>query len=114
MLVGTIVKWRNAQARLKLAILDNLPDDIKTQIRDLLRHGGFKPSGRSKPASEYLVSAVQKGRLDTINPAVDCCNVASLHSGLPISVVDIGRGTGPWRIGIAEAGKAFGQRNSDS
>ena len=35
MLVGTIVKWRNAQARLKLAILDNLPDDIKTQMYEL-------------------------------------------------------------------------------
>ena len=102
--------WFSMDAQSSLAVVD----DIKTQIRDLLRHGGFKPSGRSKPASEYLVSAVQKGRLDTINPAVDCCNVASLHSGLPISVVDIGRGTGPWRIGIAEAGKAFGQRNSDS
>ena len=37
MLVGTIVKWRNAQARLKLAILDNLPDDIKTQMYELLK-----------------------------------------------------------------------------
>ena len=25
---------------------------VKTAIRDLLRHGGFSPSGRSKPASE--------------------------------------------------------------
>ena len=26
-------------------------------IRDLLRHGGYKPTGRGKPASEYLVRA---------------------------------------------------------
>ena len=64
----------------------------KLLVRNLLRHGGFKPSGRSKPASEYLISAVEKGRLGSINAAVDCCNVASLHSGLPISVVDVGRG----------------------
>jgi DNA/RNA-binding domain of Phe-tRNA-synthetase-like protein len=77
-------------------------DDLKTIVRDLLRHGGFKPSGRSKPASEYLLAAVAKGLMSSINPAVDCCNVASLHSGLPISVVDAHRGTGPWRIGLAE------------
>jgi DNA/RNA-binding domain of Phe-tRNA-synthetase-like protein len=76
------------------------PEEVKSTIRDLLRHGGFKPSGRSKPASEYLVSAVEKGRMGSINAAVDCCNVASLHSGLPISVVDIDRGQGSWRIGL--------------
>src|SRR5262245_16648493 len=29
----------------------------RTAVRDLLRRGGFKPSGRNKPASEYLVQA---------------------------------------------------------
>src|SRR5262245_38786006 len=57
-------------------------------VRDLLRHGGFKPTGRSKPASEYLLKAVRDGLLTSINLAVDACNVVSLHSGLPISVVD--------------------------
>ena len=60
------------------------PDDVKAAVRDLLRHGGFKPSGRSKPASEYLVKAAERGVMGSINPAVDCCNVASLWSGLPI------------------------------
>ncbi len=76
------------------------PEEVKPIIRDLLRHGGFKPSGRSKPASEYLVGAAEKGRMGSINAAVDCCNVASLHSGLPISVVDMDRGHGSWRIGL--------------
>ena len=76
------------------------PEEVKPTIRDLLRYGGFKPSGRSKPASEYLVGAAAKGRMGSINAAVDCCNVASLHSGLPISVVDMDRGRGPWRIGL--------------
>lgn len=76
------------------------PEEVKPTIRDLLRHGGFKPSGRSKPASEYLISAAENGRIGSINAAVDCCNVASLHSGLPISVVDIDRGQGSWRIGL--------------
>jgi DNA/RNA-binding domain of Phe-tRNA-synthetase-like protein len=62
--------------------------DLKSAVRRLLRHGGFKPSGRNKPASEYLVQAVSKNRLSSINPVVDAVNVASLHSGLPVSVVD--------------------------
>lgn len=76
-------------------------DDLKTWVRNLLRYGGFKPSGRNKPASEYLVKAVADGRLGSINPAVDVCNVVSLHSGLPISVVDLDRTQGPLSVKIA-------------
>ncbi|HEY0251001.1 MAG TPA: hypothetical protein VGC41_05715, partial [Kofleriaceae bacterium] len=28
-------------------------DTVRAEVRSLLRHGGFKPAGRSKPASEY-------------------------------------------------------------
>src|SRR5438105_953761 len=63
-------------------------DSVRETIRALLRHGGFRPTGRSKPASEYLIRAVGEGHLSTINLAVDACNAVSLHSGLPISVVD--------------------------
>lgn len=76
-------------------------DAVKGAVRDLLRHGGYKPTGRGKPASEYLIKAVGDGRLGTINLAVDACNVVSLHSGLPISVVDLGRTEGPLRIELA-------------
>ena len=64
-------------------------DDVRAAVRDLLRHGGYKPTGRGKPSAEYLVRAVAEGRLPSINLAVDACNVVSLHSGLPISVVDV-------------------------
>src|SRR5918912_1217437 len=63
-------------------------DAVREVVRALLRHGGFKPTGRSKPASEYLLKAFREGLLTPINPAVDVCNAVSLHSGLPISVVD--------------------------
>jgi hypothetical protein len=56
-------------------------DAVREAVRVLLRHGGFKPSGRSKPASEYLVRAVSDGALSSINACVDVCNIASLHSG---------------------------------
>ena len=41
------------------------------RVRDLLRAGGFKPAGRSKPASEYLVRAAGEGKLAGINLVVD-------------------------------------------
>ena len=66
-------------------------DAVRRVVRDLLRHGGFKPTGRNKPASEYLIRAVRDGVLSSINLAVDVCNAVSLHSGLPISVVDLAR-----------------------
>ncbi|MBL4846812.1 MAG: hypothetical protein JKY65_14935 [Planctomycetes bacterium] len=76
-------------------------DEVKAAVRDLFRHGGYKPTGRGKPSPEYLIKAVGDGRLGTINLAVDVCNVASLHSGLPVSMVDLGRTQGAIRIGLA-------------
>ena len=76
-------------------------DDVRLAVRALLRHGGFKPTGRNKPASEYLIKAANDGLLSTINLAVDVCNVVSLHSGLPISVVDIDRAHEPFRVAVA-------------
>lgn len=78
-------------------------ETVRVAVRDLLRHGGYKPTGRGKPASEYLVRAAGEGRLGPINPAVDACNAVSLHSGLPISVVDLDRVRPPFRVGSAGA-----------
>ncbi len=80
---------------------------VREAVRQLLRHGGFKPTGRSKPASEYLLKAAGEGRLDSINLAVDACNAVSLHSGLPVSVVDLGRARAPLRVGVAPAGASY-------
>jgi DNA/RNA-binding domain of Phe-tRNA-synthetase-like protein len=82
-------------------------DAVRESVRQLLRQGGFKPTGRSKPASEYLIKAVADGRLGPINLAVDVCNVVSLHSGLPISVVDLDRARAPFRVGIAPSGASY-------
>lgn len=82
-------------------------DEIRLTVRDLLRHGGFKPTGRSKPASEYLIKAATQGVLSTINVAVDACNVVSLHSGIPISVVDLDLVSQPLRVAIAEKGDSY-------
>jgi DNA/RNA-binding domain of Phe-tRNA-synthetase-like protein len=82
-------------------------DAVREAVRALLRHGGFKPTGRSKPASEYLLKAVREGLLSPINPAVDVCNVVSLHSGLPISVVDLDKAREPFRVGVAPEGSSY-------
>jgi DNA/RNA-binding domain of Phe-tRNA-synthetase-like protein len=82
-------------------------DGVREAVRQLLRHGGFKPTGRSKPASEYLLRAVGEGKLASINVAVDVCNAVSLHSGLPISVVDLERAREPFRVGLAPAGAGY-------
>src|SRR5438067_7609617 len=82
-------------------------DAVREAVRALLRHGGFKPTGRSKPASEYLLKAVREGLLAPINLAVDVCNVVSFHAGLPISVVDLDRAREPLRVGIAPAGSSY-------
>jgi DNA/RNA-binding domain of Phe-tRNA-synthetase-like protein len=82
-------------------------DAVREAVRQLLRHGGFRPAGRSKPASEYLLKAVADGQLGSINVAVDACNVVSLHSGLPISVVDLDRAREPFRVGVAPAGASY-------
>ncbi len=86
------------------AALDTLggsDDTVRAAVRTLLRHGGYKPSGRGKPASEYLLAAAAEGTIGPINTAVDLCNAVSMHAGLPISVVDLDRATPPFRLGLA-------------
>ncbi len=82
-------------------------DDTRAAVRDLLRHGGYKPTGRGKPASEYLLRAVTDGALGRINLAVDLCNIVSFHSGLPISVVDAELLVGAQRLAIAQSGASY-------
>ena len=82
-------------------------DAVRGHVRDLLRHGGYKPTGRGKPASEYLLRAAGDGSLGSINAAVDVGNAASLHAGLPLSVVDLGRARPPLRVGLAPAGARY-------
>ncbi len=82
-------------------------EEVRIAVRDLLRHGGYKPTGRGKPASEYLVRAAGEGKLAPITAAVDVGNVVSLHSGLPISVVDVDRLRAPVRVDVAAEGARY-------
>lgn len=71
-----------------------IPPDIKNDdyvvqaIRTMMRFGGFKPAGRSKPSSEYLCKLKETDSLPCVNAVVDIGNVVSCYSGIPLSVVD--------------------------
>jgi DNA/RNA-binding domain of Phe-tRNA-synthetase-like protein len=82
-------------------------EEVRAAVRDMLRLGGYKPTGRGKPASEYLVRAAGEETLGSINRAVDACNVVSLASGLPISVVDLGKARAPHRIAVPAKGTSY-------
>ena len=82
-------------------------DTVRAAVRDVLRARGYKPTGRGKPASEYLLRAAADGTLASINLAVDANNAASLHSGLPISVVDLERSAGELRIAAGSEGESY-------
>ena len=79
-------------------------DTVRAAVRDVLRAFGYKPTGRGKPASEYLLRAEA---LPIINCAVDAANSVSLHSGLPISVVDLDRARPPLRVAVAGPGQSY-------
>ncbi len=107
--LGEMTSPPELQALLRLDASAPLQSDDKVRdgVRLLLRHGGFKPAGRSKPASEYLIRAAGDGKLASINGAVDACNAVSLHSGLPISVVDLDKTREPLHVDIAPAGARY-------
>ncbi len=66
------------------------PDKMQKGIRSLLRTFGFHPSGRSRPASEFLAKDLgNRGSFNPINNVVDINNHISLLYNLPISVIDL-------------------------
>ncbi|MFT4604455.1 MAG: DNA/RNA-binding domain of Phe-tRNA-synthetase-like protein [Rhodothermales bacterium] len=64
-------------------------DATRKAARDILRFGRYKPTGRGKPASEYLIRAAREGSFPGISPAVDICNYISLKHLVPASVWDL-------------------------
>jgi DNA/RNA-binding domain of Phe-tRNA-synthetase-like protein len=86
------------------------PDEeaVKKAVRDLLRHGKYKPTGRGKPACEYLLNAAREARFPRINNLVDINNLISLESQLPISLIDVTlAGTNRFRVRRGRAGEKY-------
>ncbi|MBQ7502730.1 hypothetical protein IJT93_08475 [bacterium] len=82
-------------------------EEIYKAYRRLLRWGGFRASGRSKPAAEYLVKAAEEGILGSINAAVDVLNGVSLHTGVPIGVVDLDLCREPLSVDLGKEGESY-------
>ena len=61
----------------------------KAAVRNMLRFGSYKPAGRSKPSSEYLLSAALEGDFPLVNGPVDVNNAVSLEWGYPASIFDL-------------------------
>jgi DNA/RNA-binding domain of Phe-tRNA-synthetase-like protein len=72
------------------------PEEVRLAVRDMLRFGGYRPTGRAKPASEYLLRAAASAEREfpRINYVVDVCNYISLKYLLPISLWDRDRAGG--------------------
>lgn len=73
-----------------------LAPERKTAVRNMLRHGKYKPAGRAKPSSEYLLAAALEGEapmggFPLVNGPVDANNAASLAWGYPASIFDTAR-----------------------
>lgn len=71
--------------------LDAAREARRLAARDMLRNGRYKPTGRGKPASEYLLRAVGEGAFPRINAPVDVTNLVSAEAALPISLWDLDR-----------------------
>jgi DNA/RNA-binding domain of Phe-tRNA-synthetase-like protein len=66
-----------------------LSPERKAAVRKMLRFGAYRPSGRSKPSSEYLLAAALEGDFPLVNGPVDVNNAVSLEWGYPASIFDI-------------------------
>ena len=91
------------------SIKEGLIDDkIKTGIRNLLRNGTYAPSGRAKPASEFLINTfLTSGQFPSINPIVNINNYISIKSSLPASVFDLNKINGPIELRLGNPSESY-------
>ena len=78
-----------AMAARRATPLSAAQEAVRTASRDILRNGAYKPTGRGKPASEYLMRAASEGNFPRINGPVDANNLISLRHCVAISVWDV-------------------------
>lgn len=84
-----------------------LPPARKAAVRDMLRHGAYKPAGRAKPSSEYLLAAALADDFPLVNGPVDANNAASLAFGYPASVFDLAKTGSLLRLSRGRAGESY-------
>ncbi len=79
---------RQILARVEAQGEESIPAERRARVRRILRHGHYQPSGRGRPASEFLLRAAIEKTFPLVNGPVDVNNAISLASGLPGSVFD--------------------------
>ena len=85
-----------------------LPEAKRRAVRDLLKLGGFSPTGRNKPAHEFLIRDIrERGGFNFINNVVDVNNVISLESLLPISIFDVDKLEGDVVVRLGQPGERY-------
>ncbi|MEL7368496.1 MAG: phenylalanine--tRNA ligase beta subunit-related protein [Myxococcota bacterium] len=89
-------------------------EEFTQPVRNVLRYGRYKPTGRGKPASEYLLKAARSDKFPSINNLVDLNNLVSLRSLLPISLVDLTRAdTDQFTVRRGREGEAYVFNSAD-
>lgn len=95
-------------ARRKAEPLAASEEALRQGCRDVLRNGRYKPTGRGKPASEYLLRAATAEEFPRINGPVDANNLVSLGRLVPISVWDLDlAGTGGFELRLGRPGESY-------
>jgi DNA/RNA-binding domain of Phe-tRNA-synthetase-like protein len=99
-------------ARVRAAGEAFLSPERKAAVRAMLRHGKYKPAGRAKPSSEYLLAAaladgVLEGGFPLVNGPVNANNAVSLEWGYPASVFDAAKTGHDLLLRRGAAGEAF-------
>ena len=83
------------------------PEAVRAEMRNVLRVGGYKPTGRGKPASEFLLRIARDEGLPRVNNLVDINNLVSLKTALPISILDRRRLGGELSIRFGRPGEKY-------
>ncbi|MDX1530749.1 MAG: hypothetical protein R3362_04415 [Rhodothermales bacterium] len=87
---------------------DAVREARRKAARDMLRNGRYKPTGRGKPASEYLLRAAAENAFPRINALVDVNNLVSAESALPVSLWDLDRaGADHYRFRLGREGEEY-------
>jgi len=79
----------------------------KAAVRGMLRFGNYKPAGRSKPSSEYLLSAALQNDFPLVNGPVDVNNAVSLEWGYPASIFDMELSGSAFLLRRGQAGESY-------
>jgi DNA/RNA-binding domain of Phe-tRNA-synthetase-like protein len=84
-----------------------LSPERKAAVRGMLRFGKYKPAGRAKPSSEYLLAAAVEGDFPLVNGPVDANNAVSLEWGYPASVFDAAKAGRDLLLRRGAAGESY-------